>query len=529
MRDIHLPGRSVVMSTGAMVSTSQPMATAAGLEVLRRGGNAMDAAIAASATQCVTEPAATGIGGDCFLLYHEAKTDRLFGLNGSGRAPCGASREAYAQRAYETVPEHGIHAATVPGAVHAWQAALERFGTMGLDELLQPAIRYAQRGWAVTPVVAWMWQRGEELLASREDSARTLLIEGRAPQAGMVHRHPELASALRSIARDGARAFYQGEIAEEIVRFSKDNDGLFEMDDFADHESTWVDPISTDYRGHRVYELPPNGQGITALMILNILKPTRLGELEHLSADHVHLLCEAYKLALVERDRFVSDPEFNELPIEGLLSQAFAAEQCARIDPERALAEPISSAYAGQGDTIYLTVVDEDRNAVSFINSISHAWGSGVVAGNSGVLLQNRAAHFVLEEGHLNCIAPGKRSLHTIIPAMVYRDDRLCLSFGVMGGHYQPMGHSYVLSNWLDFGMDLQEAADAARFLPVDGEVALERGIGVETRKGLAARGHRLTDVERPHGGAQCIFVDWDNGTLHAASEPRKDGCALGY
>ncbi len=529
MRDLHFPGRSVVMSTRAMAATSQPMATAAALDVLQRGGNAMDAAVAASATLAVTEPQSTGIGGDCFLLYYEAKSGELYGLNGSGRAPARATVDAYRRRGYTEVPESGIHAATVPGAVHAWETALARFGSRGLDEMLAPAIRYAEQGYAVTPVVASAWQRNRDHLARFPDSRRTLLIDGEAPAAGAIHRQPDLARTLRSIARDGAETFYRGAIAEALVRFSDANDGLFGTDDFAAHESTWVSPIGTDYAGHRLYELPPNGQGITALLMLNVLKRARLAELEHLGCDHVHLFAEAYKLAVAERDRFVSDPEASELPVADLLSESFAERQHSRIDMQKALGIPVRSGMPEHKDTVYLSVVDENRNMVSFINSTCYSFGCGMVAGDTGIVLQNRAVGFNLEEGSLRCIAPGRRPMHTIIPAMVYRDTRPVLAYGVMGGHYQPMGHSYVLSNWLDFGMDLQEAIDAPRFLPEDGALGVERGVSHAVRDALSRRGHRVVEAENSFGGAQMIQVDWDTGLLQGASEPRKDGCALGF
>ena len=529
MRDLQFPGRSVVMSSGAMVATSQPMATATALDVLRRGGNAMDAAVAASATLAVTEPSATGIGGDCFLLYHEAGTGKLHGLNGSGRAPAAASLEHYRELGFSQMPEQGLLAATVPGAVHAWETALARFGTRGLDELLQPAIGYARDGYVVTPVVAQNWADGHELLAAYENSRRVYLRDGAPLQAGDVHRLPELASSLELIAREGARAFYEGSIAERIVRHSEAHDGLFSLDDFARHSSDWVEPVASDYRGYRLFELPPNGQGIAALMMLNIIDNADVAALAPFGVDHVHLFAEAYKLALAERDRFVSDPDFNELPVEALISKAFGVEQWRRIDPERAAESPVPSGYRPSRDTVYLSVVDADRNMASVINSICYGWGSGVVAGDTGVLLQNRGVGFNLDEGHLNCIAPRKRAMNTIIPAMLYQDDKPVLSYGVMGGHYQPMGHAYVLSNWVDLGLDLQEALDAPRFVPEGGDLVVERGLAADTLTALAERGHRLRQADSPLGGGQCIHVDWQRGVLQAASESRKDGCALGF
>ncbi len=529
MRDIQYPGRSVVMSTRAMISTSQPMATQAGLEVLKQGGNAMDAAVAACAVLCVTEPQSTGIGGDCFLLVHEAKSGKLYGLNGSGRAPARATLEEYRRRGEKTMPERGILAVTVPGAIDAWDVALKRFGTRGLGELLQPAIRFAEDGYAVTPVVAHFWKRAEALLAGHPDSRRSLLVDGRAPASGAKHRQPNLAKSLRLIAEQGRDAFYQGAIAEAMVRFSHQENGLFELEDFATHHADWVEPISTDYRGLRLYEIPPNGQGITALMALNILENVRLGEMQHLSADYLHLYVEAFKLATAERDRFVSDPDFSKIPVELLLSKDFGTRQYGRIDSGHALAHPVPSGLPEHHDTIYLTVVDEDRNCVSFINSLYQGFGSGVVAGDTGILLQNRGYGFVLEEGHFNCIAPRKRPMHTIIPAMAYRGSQPILCFGVMGGHYQAMGHSYVFTNWLDFGMDLQEAVDAPRFLPRNGELGVERPIPQATRRELERRGHRVVETDVPFGGGQLIYIDWESGVLQAASDFRKDGFAMGY
>ncbi len=516
------------MSTHGMVATSQPMATQAGLAVLQSGGNAMDAAIAASAVLCVTEPQATGIGGDCFLLYHEARSGKLHGLNGSGRAPARATLEEFERRGLMQVPEFGILSVIVPGAVHAWQAALERFGTRSFEETLQPAIAFAEDGYAVTPVVAKAWQNNTAVIAAHAESRRDFLLQGAAPVAGSVHRQPRLAQSLRKLASAGRDAFYQGDIAQEIVRFSHAHDGLLELEDFAGYRSEWVEPICSDYRGVRVCEIPPNGQGITALMTLNVLAYADLGGMQRLGADHLHLFIEAFKLAAAERDAYVADPAFNELPVEQMLSREFAARQYARIDPLRAAPYPIEPAARRQRDTVYLSVVDRDRNAVSFINSLYYPFGSGMVAGDSGIMLQNRGAGFVLERGHYNCIAPGKRPLHTIIPAMAYRGDDI-LSFGVMGGAYQAMGHAYVLSNWLDFGLDLQEAIDAARFLPGDGVVALERPIPQALLAALQQRGHALARSELALGGAQAIYVDARNGVLQAGSDPRKDGAALGY
>ena len=529
MRDIHFPGRSVVMSTNGMIATSHPLATEIGLSILQRGGNAMAAAIAAGAVQCVVEPGSTGVGGDCFLLYHEAHTGRLHGLNGSGRAPARATLQEYRRLGLTHVPESGILSVTVPGAIDAWQTALERFGTRTFAELLAPAIALAEDGYAVTPVVAMAWRRAEAALISRPESAQALLVDAHAPVVGSIHRQPALARSLRLIAREGKEAFYRGAIAAEIVRYSRAEGGLFELEDFAEHRSEWVEPIGTNYRGYEIRELPPNGQGIAALITLNILEQSSLARLQHLSPDYLHLIIEAFKLAIAEREAHVADPEFYDAPLEALLAKEFAAAQYRRIEFQHASSYPLSSGLRARRDTVYLSVVDKDRNAASYINSLYHGFGSKCVAGDSGVLLHNRGVGFVLEDGHPNCIAPRKRPKHTIIPAMVYRDGKLVLAFGVMGGEYQAMGHAYVLSNWIDFGMDLQQAIDAPRFLPLRGAVAVERGIPESTRERLRALGHDVVETEYPWGGGQAIYIDPENGVLHGASDPRKDGCALGY
>jgi len=520
------------MCTKGMVATSQPMAAQAGLDVLKQGGNAMDAAIAASATLCVTEPQSTGIGGDCFILYHEASTGRLHGLNGSGRAPAKATLEEYRARGCEEVPERGILSVSVPGAIAAWEDAVERFGTRSLGELLQPAITYAEEGYAVSPVVGWAWDRNAEMLAHTESSARVMLVDGKAPATGTIHRQPDLARTMRVIAKEGRKGFYEGKVAADIAAYMREHGGLIEEADLAAHVSEWVEPICTDYRGLRLYEIPPNGQGITALMTLNILEKTRLGEMEHLGTDYIHTVAEAFKLALVERDSQVADMAHAKVPVAAMLDKSFAESQWNRIDPATALPFPMGSALNGGAahkDTIYITVVDKDRNCCSFINSLFHNFGSGVIAGSTGIMLQNRGAGFVLEEGHPNCVAPGKRPMHTIIPAMAYRGDQPVLCFGVMGGHYQAMGHATVLSNWLDFGMDLQEALDTPRFLPQHGVLSVERGIPESTRQALRERGHTVAEADVPMGGGQAIYIDHEAGVLSAGSEPRKDGMAVGY
>ncbi len=529
MRNHQFPGRSVVMAANAMAATSQPLATETALRVMRDGGNALDAAIAASAVLSVVEAYSTGIGGDCFLLYHEAESGKLHALNGSGRAPAAMSADAIRARGYEAMPELGILSVTVPGAIDAWHRASQRFGRLEFVDLLRPAIDYAEQGYVVSPIVAYNWKKHESLLAQTPEASAAYLVGGKSPTVGSIHSQPDLARSLRLIAKRGRDGFYQGEIAEEIVRYSESQNGFLTLDDLARHESEWVEPIHGNYRGYEVYEIPPNGQGITTLMALNILAQTDVGALRHLGADHAHLLSEAFSLAMAERDRFVSDPCFNELPVEQLLSDSFAQRQFERIDMQQAMPQPVESAMPNHRDTVYLSVVDKDRNSCSFINSVFNSWGSGLVAGSTGINLQNRGSGFELDDRHYNCLEGGKRPLNTIIPAMVYRGDKPVLSFGVMGGHYQAMGQTYVLSNWIDYGMDIQQALDAARFYLYDGVFDVEAGVPDATRRELAAKGHSVVESDGPHGGGQAVAIDWENGVLHGGSDPRKDGCALGY
>lgn len=529
MRNNQLPGRSVVMAADGMAATSQPLATETAIRVLREGGNALDAAIAASGVLSVVETYSSGIGGDCFILYHENATGKLHALNGSGRSPAAATAEAIRARGFDSMPEQHILAVTVPGAIDAWCAANQRFGKLDFARLLQPAIHYAEQGYPVSPVIARNWKKTEALLAQTPEASKAYLIDGKAPPAGSMHTQPDLARSLGIIAERGRDGFYQGEIAEEIVRYSDSMGGLLTLDDLASHESEWVDPISSAYRGYEVFQIPPNGQGITTLMALNILAQTEVSQYPHLGADHVHLLSEAFTLAMAERDRYVADLNFRPLPVDEMLSEKFARAQFERIDMARALPQPVESALPNHRDTVYLSVVDRDRNVCSFINSVFYSWGCGLVAGSTGINLQNRGTGFVLEEGHFNQLEPRKRPMNTIIPAMAYRDGKPELSFGVMGGQFQSMGQTYVFTNWVDYGMDIQESIDAARFFLYGGVLDVETGVPQATREGLSAKGHRVIEDDGPHGGGQGIAIDWERGVLHGGSDPRKDGSAMGY
>jgi gamma-glutamyltranspeptidase / glutathione hydrolase len=528
MRAFDLPGRSPVIAENGMAATSHPLATQTALQVLREGGNAVDAAIAASATLCVVEPHMTGIGGDCFVILAEPD-GTVHGLNGSGRAPAGANAAWYRDNGFAEMPQTGAHSITVPGAIKAWEALLQRFGTMGFDRLFADAIRYGEEGYAVHPRVGMDWTRYVEELAVDEGGRVHCLIDGRAPRVGERHRWPALAATLRRIAAGGAKAFYEGEIAAEIAATVQAKGGFLSEEDLAAVEADWVDPISVSYGGHEVLEIPPNGQGITALILLRLLDRLGAGALEPGSLERWHMEIEAGRLAYSVRDHLVADPAAMTATPEQILSDGFIEALAAQFDPKRrnpAIRLPKMPA----SDTIYLTVVDRERRAVSFINSVYSGFGSKVVTPQSGIALQNRGGCFTLEEGHPNELGPRKRPMHTIIPAMAMKNGRVAVSFGVMGGAYQPMGHAHVFSNLVDHGMNPQEAIDHPRlFWDEDGVLAAESGLGSELRSGLEALGHGVRPAEMPHGGSQMIVIDEENGFLVGASDPRKDGCAAGW
>lgn len=527
-------GRSVVMARNGMVATSQPLACQAGVRILQEGGNAVDAAIAAAAVMNVVEPMATGIGGDLFMLIYLSKAKKLLGLNGTGRAPYKATREYFINKKMDKVPSRGMLSVSVPGTVDAWAEALKQYGTMKLSRVLEPAIEYAEDGFPVTDIISSEWKENEGLLLKYPDSADTYLVNGKAPSAGDIFVQKDLAATFKKIARDGKDAFYKGEIAEAIVSFSEKNGGLFSLKDLADHTSTWVEPIKTDYRGFDVFELPSNSQGQTALMMLNIIEGFDLKSLGHNSAEFLHILIEAKKLAFADRDKFIGDPEFADIPESQMLSKEYADERRKLIGLKKASDGFEPGKLNLSKDTIYMAVADKDGNIVSYINSIFSKFGSGVTVGGTGICLQARASGFTLEEGHFNCIEPGKRPFHTNIPAMMFRDKKPCVCFGVMGADMQPQGHVQVVSNIVDFHMNAQEAVDAPRFRHVkDKKVCLEKEIPEAGREGLAAMGHEMIPESETglggFGGAQAIIVDPETNALFGGSDYRKDGCAAGY
>jgi gamma-glutamyltranspeptidase/glutathione hydrolase len=529
MRDFHFPGRSPVYSSHGMAATSMPGYTLPALDVLRAGGNAVDAAIAAVAVQCVVEPQMTGIGGDCFALYAPA-SGGVVALNGSGRAPMALTIERLRGLGVTSLAEGGAHAVTVPGALAGWAALLEAHGTRELAELLQPAIRCAEEGFVVTPRVAWDWHRDRLTLERSRGGRDHYLPGGQCPEEGRVVRLPALARTLRTIARDGHRAFYEGDLARALVAALAEHGGLHTEADFAaGAEAEWVTPIHSTYRDLVLYECPPNGQGVVALLILNILERFPLAEIAPDGAARLHLLAEATRLAFRDRDAALADPAQAAVPTDRLLDKGYARTLAERIDPNRAMTDLPPPLLEPHPDTVYLTVVDRDLNAVSLINSVYDGFGSGLVCSETGVLFHNRGRAFRLDPGHPNAVAPGKRPMHTIIPALAFRGGELWCSFGVMGGNYQPVGQAHFLSRLVDDRMDPQAALDAPRIMAYPGDLQAEAGVGRAARRGLAERGHRVVDAPSPLGGGQAVVVDRKRGVLIGGSDPRKDGLALGW
>jgi gamma-glutamyltranspeptidase/glutathione hydrolase len=526
--------RSVVMAREGMVATSQPLATEAGVSILKKGGNAFDAAIATALTLSVVEPMSTGIGGDAFLLYHCAADNTVYGVNGSGRCPARLTLEALRQRGLTDVPQRGFGSVTVPGAIDAFFAVHERHGALPMADVFEPAMHYASEGFPVSEIIASQWQAAVPLLSQYPASARTYLIDGKAPCAGDVHRQPNLARTLQLLASEGREAFYRGEIARRIVEFSQAHGGFFTLEDFAAHTTEWVEPISTDYRGYTVLELPPNGQGITALIALNILEGFDVAGMAYGSAPYYHLLIEATKQAYADRNRYVADPACAAIPVQGLLSKAYAAARRQEMTLDRA-GEYAAGDPLPFSNTVYVSCVDRERNVVSLIHSLFMGFGSGVVAGDTGICLHNRGAGFVAAPGHANALAPGKRPLHTIIPAMILHADQPWVCYGVMGGDMQAQGHVQVAINLIDFDMNVQEAIEAPRYRILGGrKVALERAIPHGIRHALQAMGHELFPYGEippgtPYGGGQAILIDRARGVLQGGSDHRKDGCAIGY
>jgi len=518
--------RSPVYGTAGMVATSQPLAVQAGVDVLSAGGNAADAAVAAAAVLAVTEPCSNGVGGDCFALYYDAATATVSALNGSGRAPAALSLDRVS-----ALPAYHANTVTVPGAVAGWCDVIARLGTRPLDELLAPAIGLARNGFAVAPITAFFWAAGARRQLAEAANAGELLIDGRAPEAGERFANPNVAATLQRVASDGAAGFYCGATAAAIVDVIAAGGGVMTADDLAAHESSWVEPISTEYAGHIIYECPPNGQGLVALLALNILR--ELGDVgAPLSPQRLHLTIEALRLAFADGQRYIADPDAVAVPSEALLDHVYARRRAGLVDPAHARADVVAGSPLASSDTVYLTVIDSADNACSFIQSNYMGFGTGIVPRGCGFSMQNRGHNFSLDPAHPNALAPGKRPYHTIIPAMATRaDGTLYASFGVMGGFMQPQGHTQVVLALVDDGVDPQTALDRPRLCiqPGGGPVALEQGTPADTQRALQQMGHRITEVGGPARalfGRGQIIVRQRDGVLCGGSDPRADGCA---
>ena len=531
--------RSEVIGKNGMVATSQPLATQIGLEILKKGGNAVDAAIAANAALGLMEPTGCGIGGDIFAMVWDAESQQLYGLNGSGRSPELLTQDYFTSNNMDQIPPFGPLPVTVPGCVDGWFELHKKFGKTPMEDILQPAITYAEEGFPVTELISHYWKISLDHFAQYPNVTKVFSIDGKAPEKGDIFRNPKLAETYRLIAKNGREAFYNGPISEKIVNFIQGEGGFLSETDFARHQSQWVDPIPVDYRGYTVWELPPNGQGITAQIMLNILEGYDFSPEEFGSARHLHLVNEAKKLAFEDRARFIADPEFSNLPLNKLLSKPYASTRRDQINPNKA--GSYSAGIKNHSETIYLTVADQWGNMVSLIQSNYRGMGSGMVPPGLGFMLQDRGCLFSLEPGAANEYAPGKRPFHTIIPAFVTRDQKPWLSFGVMGGDFQPQGHVQILMNLIDFNMNLQEAGDAPRFAhtgsssptgeeaQLPGEIMVEDGIPYKTVRKLMQMGHKVSFDLGGYGGFQGIMYDPKRQVYIGASESRKDGQAAGY
>ncbi|UIF87888.1 gamma-glutamyltransferase [Cupriavidus sp. UYPR2.512] len=528
MREFCKPGRSVAVGTKGMVATSNPQAALAGLDVLRAGGNAVDAAVAIAAMLAVVEPTQTGIGGDCFVLVKKNGQPPI-ALNGAGWAPKGVSGEALRQDGLTAIPTISVHAVTVPGAVRAWERLLVDHGTQPFENLLRPAIEAAEFGYIVTERLARDWARNAEKVSSTPEAKEVFLGDGQAPVVGDRRANRKLGKALRAIANDGADAFYNGWIAEDIVQALKARGSAVSLDDFVEYAPEYVSPISATYRGYELWECPPNGQGIIALQMASMLNAFKLGEFGALSAERFHLLGEISRLAYTQRDSFVCDPGFHPVDVERMLSPKYINELVARVSLHQRTENLTPTRTPEHRDTVFISVVDANGTMVAFINSIFDDFGSGLVAPASGVLLQNRGCGFVLEQGHPNEIAGRKRPMHTIIPALLTRDGEAVMSFGVTGGHFQPAGQIQVLSNIVDYGMSVQQAIEHPRMFARGDSFELEQTVPEEVWQGLRQRGHKPTVSVNPLGTSQAIWMDRSRGILFGGADGRRDGMAIGY
>jgi gamma-glutamyltranspeptidase/glutathione hydrolase len=525
--------RSPVLARNGVIATSQPLASAAGLQVMQEGGNAIDAAVTAAAVLAVVEPTMTGVGGDVFAIVFDPKTKALRGLNSSGRAGANANADALLARGVSRMPAQGAQAVTVPGAVAGWVELLRQHGTIPLARALAPAIRYARDGYAVSEIIADQWLEAVGKLARDPAAAAVFLPNGRPPKAGDIFRNPDLAATLETIATEGPDAFYKGRIGAAIAADMQRRGGFVTAADLAAHRVDWVEPIHTSYRGYDVYEMPPNTQGFVALEMLNVLEGYDIKSMGHNSAPYLHVLAEAKKMAFADRATYLADPD--HVPpalLSTLISKDYAAKRRRDINPNKvAPAYKAGLSFDGRdrGDTVYLAAADGQGNAISFINSLFDTFGAGIVTPGTGIVLHNRGSGFTLQKGHPNQLAPGKRPLHTLVPAFIIRNGKPFMPFGVMGGDNQAQAHVQIVVNVVDFGMNVQEAGDAARVRHVGDALAVESGISEAVRTALRNRGHVLRDGRGAMGGYQAVMIDPDTGVLMGGSDPRKDGLAIGW
>jgi gamma-glutamyltranspeptidase/glutathione hydrolase len=532
--------RSEVIAQNGMACTSQPLATQAALDILKAGGNAIDAAIAANALLGLVEPTGCGMGGDLFAIVWDAKTKKLYGLNASGRSPYDLTLDYFKKNGHKKIPALGPLPVSVPGCVDGWFELHQKFGSKPMSDILAPAIHYARNGFPVSELIAYYWESNSRSLEKFPGFAEIFKPGGATPKKGEIFKNPYLANTLEQIAEKGRDEFYKGEIARKIVEYVRQQGGFLSMKDFVDHHSEWVEPLSANYRGYDVWELPPNGQGTAALQMLNILENFDIKSMGFGSPEYIHLFIEAKKLAFEDRAKYYSDPDFNQLPLAELTSKEYAKKQAGMIRPDRA-AKTYPAWGMEHGNTIYLTTADKEGNMVSLIQSNFRGMGSGMTPGQLGFILQDRGELFALEEGHMNVYEPHKRPFHTIIPAFVTKDGEPLMSFGVMGGDMQPQGHVQIICNMIDFGMNLQEAGDAPRIqhtgsseptggtMTEGGQVTLETGFSWETIRELIRKGHSIGYDYGPYGGYQAILRDNKNKVYYGASESRKDGQAAGY
>ncbi|PPR25850.1 MAG: putative gamma-glutamyltransferase YwrD [Alphaproteobacteria bacterium MarineAlpha9_Bin4] len=528
MRNLHIPSRSPAYAQNAMVATSHPDATRLALEIIQKGGNAFDAAICAAAILGVVEAHSTGIGGDCFCIFYSQKENKVKAINGSGNAISNIDYNKIQVTANNTIDPYCTDAVTIPGAVAAWSKINQDYGSLSMQEILSPAINLAETGYIVADVIADMWKREVEKLKKDNDCKKTFLKGNDPYKPGEIHLQPDLGKTLREISKTGKEGFYSGWVAEDMVEKLKSLGGRHTLNDFSNLNVEYVDPISITYRGYDIYECPPNGQGIVALMILNILQEFDVSSLGPDSFERIHLEAEATKIAFHHRNKYLGDPKFINVPVEKLLSREYSKKLSKMISFKKTIKELEIYPLQNNKDTVYISVVDKDRNCVSFINSIFHPFGSGIVSSKSGVLLHNRGASFNLDKNHPNFYEPNKRPMHTIIPGLALKNQRPIMPFGVMGAHYQPVGQSHFLTNVIDYNMDVQLALDHKRSFFYDNVLSLEKTFSTDIIKLLNKCGHKTDFIDIPHGGGQAIMIN-SNNILVGGSDPRKDGIALGF